>query len=169
MLARLYKDERASQIEEYGILEKIFLDRLLAPEEVAAFAAKLSPHQLAKTSDGSTVLDRAVLEHNLLGVSRLYRNITIDNLGLLLGIDSDRAEQYAAQMIEQARLAGHIDQIDRIIFFAGEAVGDKSNTSELIELRHWDMAVAGITEEIEKISTMIQTTYPEFYAQNVAY
>lgn len=157
MLAKLYKDDRAAQVEEYSILEKIFLDRLLNPNEVAAFAAKLLPHQLAKTADGTTVLDRAVLEHNLLGVSKLYRNIGIANLGALLGVDGERAEQYAAQMIEQGRLSGHIDQIDEIIFFNGEATGERlksdnqAGATGMTELRRWDAAVASVAEEVEKV------------------
>ena len=63
-----------------------------SPAEVGAFAADLKEHQLAKTSDGSTVLDKAVLEHNLLAVSRLYQNISTTALGQLLGVDADRAE-----------------------------------------------------------------------------
>ncbi|KAK3061041.1 hypothetical protein LTR53_019902, partial [Teratosphaeriaceae sp. CCFEE 6253] len=58
-LGKLYKDDRANGTAEYSILEKIFLDRLLSPSEVKAFASGLGEHQLAKTSDGSTVLDKA--------------------------------------------------------------------------------------------------------------
>lgn len=166
-LAKLYKDERAAQVDEFPILEKMFLDRVLARDEVAAFAGKLAPHQLARTADGSTVLDRAVLQHNLLGASRLYRNIGIDELGALLGVDGDRAEQYAAQMIEQGRLAGHIDQIDRLIIFEGEGSGEKmkagGQTNGIAggtELRRWDVSVQSVAEEVERIATMIQTQYP---------
>jgi COP9 signalosome complex subunit 4 len=166
-LAKLYKDDRANQVEEYPILEKIFFDRLLEPSEVKAFAGKLAPHQLAKTSDGSTVLDKAVLEHNLLAASRLYSNIGIDQLGGLLGVDGDRAEGYAAQMIEQGRLAGYIDQIDRFIFFEGEATGGKkTGHGDAVvgrELRKWDGNVQGLAEEVEKVTTMIQNQYPDFY------
>ncbi|KAK7531044.1 hypothetical protein IWX49DRAFT_562973 [Phyllosticta citricarpa] len=173
-LARLYKDDRASQVDEYGILEKIFLDRLLTPEEVAAFAAKLAPHQLAKTADGSTVLDKAVLEHNLLAASRLYSNIGMAQLGELLNVDAERAESYAAQMIEQGRLAGYIDQITAYIHFkGGEASGKKNATTGNLdravggELRKWDDNVRGLAEEVERITTMIQTQHPEFYAQHM--
>ena len=168
MLARLYKDERASSLDDYPILEKIFLDRLLSPAEIKTFAKKLQPHQLAKTSDGSTVLDKAVLEHNLLGASKLYNNIGFDQLGELLGIDAEKAEDYAAKMLEQGRLSGHIDQIDRLIFFEGEASGErKTGHAERVvgkELRKWDANVMGLAEEVEKVTTMIQNQYPEFYA-----
>jgi len=185
MLGRLYKDERASQTESYNILSSIYLNQILSTAEVSAFASRLAPHQLAKTADGSTVLDRAVLEHNLLGVSRLYRNIHTASLGTLLGVDSERAEQYAAQMIEQGRLAGSIDQIDRVIFFDGALANTSSRNAAIPdgqpqtavqqhvksggELRIWDSAVQGLAEEVEKVSTMIQTSFPDFYAAHMAY
>jgi COP9 signalosome complex subunit 4 len=164
MLAKLYKDERANQVEEFGILEKMFLDRLLSPAEIKAFGDKLQPHHLARTADGSTVLDKAVLEHNLLGASKLYNNIGIDQLGELLGIDADKAEDYAAKMLEQGRLAGYIDQIDRLIFFEGEGSGQrKTGHAERVmgkELRKWDANVQSLAEEVEKVTTMIQNQYP---------
>jgi COP9 signalosome complex subunit 4 len=166
MLAKLYKDDRASSLAYYSILEKMFLDRLLSPTEIKAFAATLSPHHLAKTGDGSTVLDKAVLEHNLLGASKLYNNIGFDQLGELLGADAERAEDYAAKMLEQGRLSGYIDQIDRLIFFEGEASGErKTGHAE----RKWDANVAGLAEEVEKVTTMIQLEHPEFYAAQVVH
>ncbi|KAK8213422.1 hypothetical protein M8818_002721 [Zalaria obscura] len=178
-LARLYKDDRAIQVEEHSILENIFLDRLLKPAEIQAFEGKLAPHQKAVTSDGSTVLEKAVLEHNLLAASRLYSNISTQGLGVLLGVNAEKAEGYAAQMIEQGRLVGYIDQIDGLIFFEGEssreshlegqakqagvaAVGAK-------ELRMWDANVQGLAEEVERVTTMIQTEHPDFYAANMVH
>ncbi|KAL6712022.1 hypothetical protein ACN47E_003065 [Coniothyrium glycines] len=173
MLARLYKDDRASQAVHFAILEKIFFDRLLSPAEIKAFAAKLQPHHLARTADGSTVLDKAILEHNLLGASKLYNNIGFDQLGELLGVDAETAEEYAAKMLEQGRLAGYIDQIDRLIFFEGEASGErKTGHAERIvgkELRKWDANVTGLAEEVEKVTSMIQNQYPEFYASQVVH
>ncbi|KAI4185791.1 MAG: hypothetical protein L6R41_003906 [Letrouitia leprolyta] len=37
-LAKLYKDERAPQVSEFGILDKMFFYRLLSPEEVLRFS-----------------------------------------------------------------------------------------------------------------------------------
>lgn len=178
-LARLYKDERAAQVEEHGILEKIFLDRLLKPAEVKAFEEKLQAHQKALTSDGSTVLEKAVLEHNLLAASRLYGNISTQGLGNLLGVNADKAEEYAALMMEQGRLVGYIDQIDGLIFFerqgeaqaegqlkqAGAGVGAVGSK----ELRMWDANVQGLAEEVERVTTMIQNEHPEFYAQHMVH
>lgn len=164
MLATLYKDDRASSVENYSVLEKMFFDRLIPPHETKAFAAGLQPHHLALTSDGSTVLDQAVLQHNLVGASKLYNNIGFDQLGELLGIDAEKAEDHAAKMFEQGRLSGYIDQIDRCIFFEGEGSGErKTGQSERVvgrELRKWDANVQGLAEEVERVTTMIQTQYP---------
>lgn len=171
-LGRLYKDERSHTLEEYSILEKMFLDRLLTPQEVSKFAESLAPHQLAKTSDGSTVLAKAVVEHNLRGASRLYNNIRFDALGLLLGLDEDKAEETTARMIEQGRLVGRIDQIEQVIWFeGGEATGEKgSGRSEGVvgrELKQWDTNVQGLAEEVEKITSELQLVYPDFVAANL--
>ncbi|RKF63130.1 COP9 signalosome complex subunit 4 [Golovinomyces cichoracearum] len=171
-LGRLYKDERVSFLEEFGILEKIFLDRLLSPGEVSKFAEGLATHQLAKTSDGSSVLARAVVEHNLRGASKIYNNIGFDALGLLLGLDSDKAEETTARMIEQGRLVGRIDQIERVIWFeSSEATGEKgSGGSKGVvcrELKRWDANVQNLAEEVEKVTSELQQRCPEFVARHL--
>ncbi|KAH8593698.1 hypothetical protein B0O99DRAFT_662566 [Bisporella sp. PMI_857] len=171
-LGRLYKDERAATLEEFGILEKMFLDRLLTPKEVEKFAEGLQVHQLARTADGSTVLAKAVMEHNLRGASRLYTNIRFDALGLLLGLDEDKAEEATARMIEQGRLVGRIDQIERVISFeGGEATGEKgSGRAEGVvgkELRRWDSNVQGLAEEVEKVTSELQLRYPDFVSEHL--
>jgi COP9 signalosome complex subunit 4 len=172
-LAQLYKDERTSGLEEHGILEKMFLDRLLSAAEVDKFAQGLAPHQLAKTSDGSTVLAKAVVEHNLLSASRLYSNIGFDELGLLLGLDGDKAEDTTAKMIEQGRLAGSIDQIDRMIWFGGgEASGEKGSGRAEVpvgkEMRRWDGNVQALAEDVERLTDALQAEFPEFVAAQIA-
>lgn len=165
-LGRLYKDERAPQLDEFSMLEKMFLDRLLSPEEVKAFAEGLQPHQLATTADGSTVLARAVVEHNLLGASRLYSNIRFEALGSLLGLDADKAEQTTAKMIEQGRLVGRMDQLDGIVWFERhqEASGEKgSSRAEAMvgkEMRKWDANVESLAEDVETTTNALQKEFP---------
>lgn len=172
-LGRLYKDERSAGLDEYGILEKMFFDRLLSATEVDKFAQDLAPHQLAKTSDGSTVLAKAVVEHNLLSASRLYSNIGFDELGLLLGLSGSKAEDTTAKMIEQGRLSGSIDQIDRIIWFGGgEASGEKgSGRAEVLvgkEMQRWDSNVQALAEDVERLTDALQAEFPEFVAARIA-
>ncbi|KAL4872304.1 hypothetical protein BDV12DRAFT_153534 [Aspergillus spectabilis] len=169
-LATLYKDDRATSVEEYGILEKMFLDRLLMPEEVSAFSQRLAPHQLAQTADGTTVLDKAVVEHNLVAASKLYENIKTDALGAILGLQAsgdltagEKAEAYAARMVEQGRLNGSIDQIDGIIYF------ESSTTATGRHIRQWDAGVQSLAEGVERVATNIAEKYPEFATAQVAH
>ncbi|KAJ5675125.1 uncharacterized protein N7477_005059 [Penicillium maclennaniae] len=166
-LSRLYKDDRASSVEEFSILEKMFLDRLLNPDEVAAFAKKLQPHQLAVTADGTTVLDKAVIEHNLVAASKLYVNISVDALGSILGLvesaemsAGEKAQDYAAKMVEQGRLSGQIDQIDGIITFDTEAAGSTGATGA--NLRQWDLGVQELAEDVERVAASITERFPDF-------
>ena len=183
-LARLYKDERARQLPEFGILEKMFLDRLLSPDEVAAFADTLAEHQLARTADSSTVLERAVIEHNLVGVSKVYMDIGFDDLATLLGQSARKAEDYAARMIEQGRLTGYIDQINGIIYFpdgdgsiaaATAAVGGRGTANGLDPaviaspsssgrmdgaLWAWHRNVQSLVEEVERVSSTLHNRFP---------
>ena len=184
-LARLYKDERARQLPEFGILEKMFLDRLLSPDEVAAFADTLADHQLARTADGSTVLERAVIEHNLVGVSKVYVDIGFGDLATLLGQSPRKAEDYAARMIEQGRLTAYIDQINGIIYFpdgdgsttaAGAGAGAAGGTANGLDpaviaspsssghrdgaLWAWHRNVQGLVEEVERVSSTLHNRFP---------
>lgn len=143
VLASLYRDERTVDLPTYNILSKMFLDHILRPSEIKEFEKSLKPHQLAKiaissndklasvgndegadmdpnasTRTGpSTVLDRAVMEHNLLASSNIYNNITFRGLGALLDLTPGAAETMARKMIEQGRLRGSIDQVDKLIWF----------------------------------------------------
>ncbi|KAH9884762.1 hypothetical protein F4778DRAFT_553336 [Xylariomycetidae sp. FL2044] len=171
-LGRLFKDERSVNLDEFGMLEKMFFDRLLASAEVDKFAQSLAPHQLATTGDGQTVLAKAVVEHNLLGASRLYSNIGFAALGVLLGLDADRAEDTTARMIEQGRLVGRIDQIEEMIWFeGGEASGEKGSGRAGVtvgkEMRRWDANVQGMAEEVENVTNALQREFPEFVAANL--
>jgi len=120
----------------------MFLDHILRPAEIKEFEKTLKPHQLAtiaissndrlasasadisdsdptasKRTGPSTVLDRAVMEHNLLASSKIYNNITFRGLGALLDLTPGAAETMARKMIEQGRLRGSIDQVDKLIVF----------------------------------------------------
>ena len=72
--------------------------------QVETFSKSLREHQKAITPDGSTVLEKAVVEHNLLAASRLYNNIYFSELGQLLGVPADKAERIASRMIAENRL-----------------------------------------------------------------
>lgn len=66
---------------------------------------------------GLTFLDQAIAEHNLLAVQKLYKNIKIVELGLLLGIEPFKAEKIVANMISEGHINGLIDQINYCVLF----------------------------------------------------
>lgn len=146
-LATLMRDDRTPSLPQYTILSKVFLDRVIRPDEIASFEKLLSPHQIAKLAPSSgpssastattagmdaatskavrhapsTVLDRAMIEHNVLSASRLYDNITLAGLGALVDLSPEGAEDIARKMIMQGRLKGWIDQVGSTA--TGEARG----------------------------------------------
>jgi len=152
MLATLYKDERSSKLEVFPILEKMYLERILRKPEVEKFAKQLKPHQMAVLADGSTVLDRAVIEHNLLSASKLYNNITFVELGQLLSIAPENAEKVASRMMVEDRLKGSIDQIEGLIVF-------EHSQDALVQ---WDTRIASACNYVNSILETVGTKYPEF-------
>ncbi|WZZ02417.1 hypothetical protein YC2023_074745 [Brassica napus] len=149
VLATLYKDERCSKLKIYPILQKVYLERILRKPEIDAFAEELRPHQKATLPDKSTVLDRAMIEHNLLSASKLYTNISspnilclrFDELGTLLGIDPTKAEKIASNMIGQDRMRGSIDQEEAVIHFE----------DDIEELQQWDHQISGLCQALNDI------------------
>ncbi|BDA48473.1 COP9 signalosome complex subunit 4 [Coccomyxa sp. Obi] len=141
VLANLYKDERCARLPVFPFLEKVYLERILRRQEVEAFAEGLRPHQKAVTPDGSTVLERAVVEHNLAAASRLYINIYFAELGQLLGVPPATAETIAARMIAEDRLQGSIDQVDGLLHFETDTEG----------LKQWDEQIASVCNQLNSI------------------
>ncbi|KAK2563661.1 COP9 signalosome complex subunit 4 [Acropora cervicornis] len=159
MLANLFKDERCQHLPAYGILEKMYLDRIIRGPELLEFANMLMPHQKATTADGSSILDRAVIEHNLLSASKLYNNITFEELGALLEIPPQKAERIASQMISEGRMSGSIDQIDGVVHFES-----KSFSAQEI-LPSWDRQVQNLCFQVNNVIEKIETYAPEWVAK----
>ncbi|KAF3787833.1 COP9 signalosome complex subunit 4 [Nymphaea thermarum] len=141
VLATLYKDERCSKLKIYPILQKVYLERILRKPEIDAFAEELKAHQKALLPDNFTVLDRAMIEHNLLSASKLYTNISFEELGQLLGIAPQKAEKIASKMIYEDRMRGSIDQVESVIHFEDDAE----------ELQQWDQQIVGVCQALNDI------------------
>lgn len=157
-LSTLYKDGRTEQLSNYKFFEKMFLDRLIAGKEIEDFAKTLKPHQLALLPDGTTVLSRAVIEHNLLAASSLYENIGIVELGELLGLDAKAAEKFARGMIESQRLKGEIDQVSGIIEFTSVIKSAHEGT----ETERWDRGIESLLVDVEACAESIEKKFPEW-------
>eukprot|EP01022_Parablepharisma_sp_SALTPOND_P013371 TRINITY_DN1784_c0_g2_i3.p2 TRINITY_DN1784_c0_g2~~TRINITY_DN1784_c0_g2_i3.p2 ORF type:complete len:478 (-),score=47.46 TRINITY_DN1784_c0_g2_i3:14167-15600(-) len=120
LLTLLYKDERTRTVAHFNLLEKMYLDRLIKMSEVTKFEEDLKPHQRGMTIENYTVLQKAVLEHDVLALSKIYTNISIDQLSKLLEIPTDRAEMLVASMISEGKIKAHINQADQFVYFEAE-------------------------------------------------
>lgn len=154
MLATLYKDERCQQLPAFNIVEKMYLDRLIKRSELQEFESLLQPHQKALTADGTTIVDHAVIEHNLLAASKLYNNITFSGLGALLEIPPEKAERTASKMISEGRMHGHIDQIDSTVHFESRQT-----------LQTWDDQIQSLCFQVNSIIDKITIAEPEWLAK----
>jgi len=141
ILALLCKDERIRSVEHFEILHKMFMERLIRGSEVHKFEEGLLPHQKANLADGATVLERAVLQHNVLAASRVYKNMRLPDLGLLLEVPPDKAEKIAAKMIAEQRIEGFIDQKTGIIHFD---VNDEN-------LQQWDRHIRNVCSQVNTV------------------
>ncbi|KAI8364208.1 PCI domain-containing protein [Blakeslea trispora] len=178
-LATLYKDERTHSLPSFSILEKTYMERVIRHTEVSEFAATLRSHHLAKLADNTTVFDRAIIEHNLLSVSKIYNNIGITELAVLLNVSPEQAEQIAARMISEDRMVGSIDQLDQLISFeSGGAAREEHLTDPLatmgstransrieqsmLEVMKWDTAIQSLCHDIDAVVTKIQAKHPDY-------
>jgi len=151
MLASLYKDERCQQLSCFNILEKMYLDRLIKKSELTEFETLLQAHQKAVMSDGMTILEHAVIEHNLLAASKLYNNITLEGLGQLLEIPPEKAERIASRMITEERMCGHIDQIDSVVHFERRQMLD-----------NWDKQIQSLCHQVNSVIDKITVKEEEW-------
>ncbi|WAR60300.1 hypothetical protein PtB15_9B237 [Puccinia triticina] len=146
LLTGLFRDERSVNLLDYKILSKMVLGQIIRDHEMVEFEKRLKAHQLAKlpkmleVSDDEdqdddarlmneagerrrlkkgpeNVFDRAVMQHNLLSVSRIYNRISFKGLGNLVGLTSTAVEIMARTMIQENRLKASIDQVEKLITF----------------------------------------------------
>ena len=122
--------------------------------ELVEFESMLQPHQKALTSDGSSILDHSVVQHNLLAASKLYNNITLQGLGELLEIPPEKAERTASKMISEGRMQGHIDQIDSTVHF---------ETRQVLEA--WDGQIQSLCWQVNSIIDKITLAEPTWIAK----
>jgi COP9 signalosome complex subunit 4 len=145
VLRHIYKDTRLRQLDGLDdfqthstILKKMYTHQVLRPDELTKFEASLADHQQATMGDGLTIMERGVVEHNMIAVSNLYRTIYVKELARILGVDERKAEKTAASMILAGSLHGSIDQVEGLLEFepeeSSEQTWDRSITSFCIEL-----------------------------------
>ena len=154
ILAVLYKDERSRSTALFGLLEAIHMERLLQAEQVEALQPLLQPHQATAVIDDESVVDRAVVEHNLLAASKLYCNIKFEELGALLRVSPQKAETTAARMINEDRMKATIDQVAGFIQFSAPTQAER--------ILSWDQQIESVCGAVDSCVEAILRKYPQF-------
>ncbi len=154
VLAVLYKDERAWSTPLFGLLQAIHMDHLLQAEQVEMLRSLLRPHQVVAQIDGESVVDRAIVEHNLLAASKLYCNIKFKELGALLRVSPEKAESTASRMIYEERMKASIDQVQGVLEFNVATQGE--------QIESWDKQIDSVCAAVDNCVEAILEKYPQF-------
>lgn len=141
LLAMLYNDDRSKELDIYPLLQSIHMGRLLQKHHVDRLRPTLQPHQLKTHPDGDTVLDHAIIEHNMLAISRMYSNIGLGQLADLLNVSPEKAEKTARVMINEKRMIASIDQVEHMLQF--------SSQSATANIQHWDNLIASLCAQVD--------------------
>jgi len=174
VLGLIFKDERLSQLDTLAhfethsaILTKMYMNQVIRHDnDLSTFEKSLCDHQRAIMSDGLTIIQRAIIEHNMVAVSHLYHTIYFDELGVLLDVSNERAETVAAKMIVDGSLkGGSIDQVEGMLVFDnmsnGEVEGYSSGSmsrggSGSQSLVAWDEAITSFCVQLNRVTDAIR-------------
>lgn len=153
VLGLIYKDERLSQLdslESYQthstMLKKMYMNHIIHRKDCVQFEGSLADHQRVQMSDGFTILERAVIEHNMVAISQVYKSIYFVELGSLLGVDMNRVEKVAAKMIMDGSIRGSMDEVKGVLDF-------DDDTAELI---NWDHSIASFCTNLNKATDAVR-------------
>jgi COP9 signalosome complex subunit 4 len=155
ILGLIYKDERLSQLDAVShfkthssIVTKMYTNQIIIRDDnLITFENSLSTHQKALMSDGLNIMQRAVIEHNMVAVSQLYTSIYFTALAKLLNVTNKRAVTIASKMIMDGNLAGSIDEVDGILNFHQDESG---------ALLSWDGAITGFCMQLNRVTDAVR-------------
>lgn len=139
-----------SEIPEFSthanILHKMCTYQILRPNELKEFEESLAEHQKAVMGDGLTIMERGVVEHNMIAVSKLYETIYLSELAFILNVDNSKAEKIATSMIMEGALNGYIDQVDGILEFEANET----------PLERWDRSISNFCTELNAVTDAVK-------------
>lgn len=114
---------------------------------------RIQPEQIAK----SYLI--AILQQNLISVSKVYGNITFSNFKLILGITTKEYDELLEKTISDLVIDGYlsaaIDDVDEVIEFSS------SNTNEPDDpLNQWNKHIVDSCQKLDEIVDEIEFKYP---------
>lgn len=155
VLGHISQDSRLSELDHLPdfathatLLRKMYRHEIVpaTSPELVAFAATLADHQKAIRGDGMTILERGMVEHNLIAVSKLYRSIYVTELAHHLGVSASKAEHICASMIMEGSLHGSIDQVEGLLEFAPDEAPEQT----------WDRSITSFCVALNRVTDHIK-------------
>lgn len=154
ILGLIFKDERLGLLDAIqhfqthsAILTKMYMNQVIRrDDDLDKFEKSLAEHQTAIMGDGLTILDRALIEHNMVAASQLYASIYFTNLAHLLGVSAERAEKVASKMIMDGSLEGSIDQVEGLLNFQMEKQA----------LVNWDESITSFCVQLNRVTDAVR-------------
>jgi len=123
---------------------------------LTTFENSLEEHHKALMSDGLTVVQRSMIDHNISAISTLYANIYFTDLGKKIGVSAEAAEQVAAKMISNGTLPASIDQVEGLLIF------DYEQSPAMIQndaIMNFCINLNRVTEKVQRaLVTTVSTT-----------
>lgn len=157
VLQFIAQDKRLAQLEsipEFAshptLLRKMQYGQIIQPAELTQFEASLADHQKAVMGDGLTIMERGVVEHNMIAVAQLYDSMYLAELAHVLGVSVAKAEKICVTMIMDGSLQGStMDQVDGLIQFTSPSgTGDDSEDN--------DAALASFCHQLNHVTEKVQ-------------
>ena len=156
ILSIIHKDVRSQKLDHYEVLDKLYLGKITKRPDVRAFEESLQPHQKTVSPEGFSVLGKALIEHNIEVISKIYQNISFDELGRFLEIPPQQAEQIIAQMVSENRIRAVLDQRARIVEFLQQATSDSS-----IALHTYNSQIQNVCSNISQLLAEVLKKHPD--------
>uniref|UniRef100_A0A7E4VXL8 COP9 signalosome complex subunit 4 n=1 Tax=Panagrellus redivivus TaxID=6233 RepID=A0A7E4VXL8_PANRE len=114
ILPAIVGDDRCRSIEGFALIEKMFMSRLITQSDIDTFETLLEPHHRV---GGKDPVSKFVVEHNIVALSKLFRNISFTKLQTLLNKPFNEIQRTIAEMVIQKRLKCKIDQATNTVSF----------------------------------------------------
>eukprot|EP01083_Nonionella_stella_P042027 113692_1 len=128
------------------MLKYMHQNRIISQQDLMDFGTTLPLKDQTLLIGDLTVLQKAVYEHNIRSTAKIYKNIRMKDLSVLLGMSMTDTEDLARFMIQENRLEGQIDQIDQEITF---------DTEDDILYKNWNAQIKQTLLEVNRVVEMI--------------
>jgi len=146
IIGTLIKDERSKRNPHYDLLNKMYLDKIVYRKDTLELEKTLKTHQNVVIWEKFTVLQKAVIEHNIIAVSKLYENISVISLAKVLELSDYQCEKLLQTMVGEKRLTAILDQVSGYIDF----------TEDYNAYTNWTNGINNFCTKLDKLVSKIQ-------------